>query len=405
MTTERPLPAGTDTEIAIVGGGLSGTLAAILLGRQGYQVTLIDRYPVFPREFRVEKVAGDQIEKLRRIGLLDRLSAAAETFDEIVNIRKGRLLDRTRARHYGIFYDDFVGTMRAALPNSVRFIAGRVGAVEAGPERQRVSIVGEGEVTARLLVLATGMGDILRRDLDIERRFVHRRQSITFGFNVRPAGTGAFEHPALTCYGDKVADGIDYLSLFPAGGVTRANLFVFREHNDPWVKALREHPRETLVETLPGLVGAFGDFEVMDRVSHWLTDITVAENVRRDGAVLIGDAYQTSCPAAGTGVSRLLTDVEQLCMVHVPQWLGSPGMAAAKIATFYDDPVKQAMDEHGLQLANFRRSLTIDTDLRWRARRQVHFSQRRILHEIDKLSPGFAARLRGLRRHTAEAAS
>ncbi len=164
MTVGHPprlLPAGIDTEIAIVGGGLSGTLAAILLGRQGYRVTLIDRYPVFPREFRVEKIAGDQIETLRRIGLLDSLSAAAAPFDEIVNIRGGSVLDHTHALHYGIFYDDLVGTMRAELPESVRFIAGRVGALEAGPDRQRISIVGQQDVTARLLVLATGMGDIV----------------------------------------------------------------------------------------------------------------------------------------------------------------------------------------------------------------------------------------------------
>lgn len=405
MTAERPhrpLPAGTDTEIVIVGGGLSGTLAANVLGRSGYHVTLIDRHQVFPREFRVEKIAGDQIEKLRRIGLLEGLSAAAVAFDEIVNIRKGRLLDRTHARHYGIFYDDLVAAMRAELPDTVRFIAGRVSGLEAGPERQRVSILGHGDVTARLLVLATGMGDILRRDLGIERKFVHQRQSLTFGFNLRPVGASAFRHPALTYYGERVSDGIDYLNLFPAAEVTRANLFVFREHRDPWVKALRDNPRQTLIETLPGLVKAFGDFEVIDRVESWLTDITVAENCVRDGAVLIGDAYQTSCPAAGTGVSRLLTDVERLCTVHVPQWLASPGMAAAKIATFYADPVKQAMDEHGLQLAHFRRSLTIDTDLRWRARRQIHFSRRRIMHEIDNLSPAFASRLRNLRKPAVE---
>ncbi len=63
-------------------------------------------------------------------------------FDEIVNIRKGRLLDRTHARHYGIFYDDLVAAMRAELPDTVRFIAGRVSGLEAGPERQRVSILG-----------------------------------------------------------------------------------------------------------------------------------------------------------------------------------------------------------------------------------------------------------------------
>ena len=90
-------------------------------------------------------------------------------------------------------------------------------------------------------------------------------------------------------------------------------------------------------------------------------------------------------------------------MVVAAQWMASPGMAEAKIATFYDDPMKQAMDERGLELANFRRSLTIDTDLRWRARRQVHFSRRRILHEIDKFSPSFAARLRGIKRPQVEA--
>jgi len=131
-------------------------------------------------------------------------------------------------------------------------------------------------------------------------------------------------------------------------------------------------------------------------VQSWIMDLAVARNVRRPGIVLIGDAYQTSCPAAGTGVSRLLTDVQRL-LAHVTNWLETPGMDAEKIAAFYDDPVKSAMDAHALGQAEFRRSFTIDTSLVWRTRRQAQFLRRRLLNGLDRLSPPLAASIRSLR--------
>ena len=57
--------------------------------------------------------------------------------------------------------------------------------------------------------------------------------------------------------------------------------------------------------------------------------------------VLIGDAFSTSCPAAGTGTGKVFTDVERLCNVYIPRWFATPGMGAEKIAAFYDDPVRR----------------------------------------------------------------
>ena len=390
-----------DYDIAIVGAGLSGTIAATVLGRAGYRVVLIDRHEAFPPEFRVEKIGGDQVEKFRRLGLLDAVAEAAMRFDEIVNIRRGRLLDRTRATHYGILYDELVRAMRAELPSSVRLVFGQVGDLATGPERQQVTIGKQGVVSARLVVLATGMGDVLRSRLGIEREVIHARQSLTFGFNLQPVGAPAFARPALTHYGERPADGIDYLNIFPAGGTTRANLFTFREHTDPWVRAFRQAPRRVLAETLPGLLDALGDFEITDRVQMWLQDLAVARGVERDGVVLIGDAFQTSCPAAGTGVSRLLTDIERLCLVHIPQWLASPGMSAEKIARFYADPQKRAMDDHVLALARYRRRLTVDTSPAWRLQRQVLYTRRRLIDRLDRVSPGLVARLRSLKARPA----
>lgn len=384
-----------DTDIAIVGGGLSGTIAAIVLARTGARVTLIDRNEVAPPEFRVEKLGGEQLVKLEQLGLLDVLAAHSTRFDRSVNVRHGRLVDHTDIRYQGIFYDDLVNAMRRALPAAVNRIIGRVTDLTTSTDRQIVTVADHGSISARLVVLASGMSDILRARLGIEREVLHERQSLTFGFNLRPLDAIS-NHPALTLYGEHPRDGIDYLALFPIGELIRANLFVFLDHRDPWIKELRYDPLGALETKLPHLRRHLGAVELDGKVQNWIMDLAVARNVRRPGVVLIGDAYQTSCPAAGTGVSRLLTDVQRL-LAHVPGWLQTPGMDAGKMAAFYDDPIKAAMDAYALGQAEFRRSLTIDTSFQWRTRRQAQFLRRRLMHGLDRLSPPLAARLRSLR--------
>jgi 2-polyprenyl-6-methoxyphenol hydroxylase-like FAD-dependent oxidoreductase len=92
--------------------------------------------------------------------------------------------------------------------------------------------------------------------------------------------------------------------------------------------------------------------------------------------VLVGDAFATSCPAGGTGTDKVFTDVAQLCNLHIPQWLSTSGMGADKIASFYDDPVKQACDAMSIRKAFQLRSLSTDSGLGWRAQRLARFAVR-----------------------------
>lgn len=392
----------TDTDIAIVGGGLAGTLAACLLGRAGYRVTLIDRHRVFPQEFRVEKIGDDAIEKLKRIQLLVPLSTAAVPFDEIVNMHKGHVVDRTYGQHYGFFYNRLVTAMRSALPETVDFVVGQVRGLRIGAAQQRISILGRDEITARLLVIATGMGDTLRRDIGILHRQISDRRPLAFGFNIRPLRSNRFRHTALTYHGD--GDGIDHLNLFPVPGATRANLFLFRDPRDPWVKSLHDDPKQALTGAFPSLVDTFGDFEIASRIDSWLTDITAAGNCRQDGVVLIGDAYLTSCPASGLGVSRLLTDVERLCCAYIPQWMTETSIDHTRIATYYDDPEKLDMDINSARMTDHHFNLATKTDVGWRLRRQFHFVRRRVLYGIESISPALAAKLHQLKTIRARSA-
>jgi hypothetical protein len=94
---------------------------------------------------------------------------------------------------------------------------------------------------------------------------------------------------------------------------------------------------------------------------------------RQAGIVVVDDAFATSCPAAGTGAFKVVTDVERLCNVHVPRWLATAGMGQEKIAGFYDDAVKRACDRYSAQTAFFLRSFSIDARLAWGLRRGSKF--------------------------------
>ena len=265
-----------------------------------------------PPEFRVEKIGGAQLDLLRRFGLLPALAKNATYFDDVINLRCGRVVDRTRTPHYGILYQDLVAAMRRELPRSVRFVVDRVTDLATSDNVQTITTNEHGAITSRQLVLASGMSDLLRSRLGIEREVLREKQSLTFGFDLALVGESRRPFSSLTYYGEKPADGIDYITIFPTANGLRANLFTFLDHRDPWVKAIRTTPTETLTAALPGLGKAVGAFEVTSKVQNWIMDIGVARNVRQAGVVLIGDAYQTSCPAAGTGVSRLLTDIDRL---------------------------------------------------------------------------------------------
>ena len=180
---------------------------------------------------------------------------------------------------------------------------------------------------------------------------------------------GLSASPALTSYPDGPGARFAYLTLFPIDDIMRGNLFVYRDPRDPWLREMRHAPVRTLLDAFPHLREVLGAFEVVGDVRIRPVDLTLTRGHRQAGVVVVGDAFATSCPAAGTGLNKALTDVERLCHGHIPHWLASDGMGAAKIAGFYDDPAKIATDAQSQRKAFRLRSLSVDTGLAWRTRR------------------------------------
>ena len=362
------------TDIAIIGGGLAGSTAAAMLGRAGISAVLIDPHEVYPADFRVEKLSGHvQVERFLRTGIADQVLRRATFSGENWIARFGYLLDKAPSRQFNILYDSLVNAIRDEIPDTVERIWTKAISVETSPERQRVTLANDETVSARLVVLANGLNVGLRHQLGIVRHIVSACHSISIGFDVAPAGRNAFDFPALTYFSERPNDRIAYISLFPIGTRMRANLFVYRNFDDPWLRELRRAPSETLNAALPRLKHITGAFDIMGEVKIRPVDLYVNDSSHQPGVVLAGDAFATSCPAAGTGTDKLFTDVERLCNVHIPQWLASDGMDADKIADFYADPVKQVCDEWSAAKAFDFRSVSIATTPYWTAQRWARF--------------------------------
>jgi 2-polyprenyl-6-methoxyphenol hydroxylase-like FAD-dependent oxidoreductase len=245
--------------------------------------------------------------------------------------------------------------------------------VSTSTERQKLNLSNGEEISARLVVLANGLNVGLRRQLGIERQIVSACHSISIGFDLVPVGRPAFRFPALTYFSERPSDLVPYLTLFPIGNRMRANLFAYRQSDDPWLRQMRVAPAQTLNAALPRLRRITGTFKIPGDIKIRPADLYVSTGYRRPGVVLVGDAFETTCPVTGTGTDKVFTDVAQLCNVHIPAWLATDGMDENKIASFYDDPVKKACDAWSSAKAYNFRSVSIDTGLYWRAQRWARF--------------------------------
>lgn len=380
-----------NTDVLIVGGGLAGSLAAAMLGRRGISAILVDPHEIYPRELRCEKLDAGQIAILRRTGLADVVLERSVRADILWVARMDRLVDKKPGLQHGIMYESLVNAIRGEIGGSVAFERGKVDSITTSDERQNVVLASGEVISARLVVLANGLNLALRESLGLTRRVLSPTHSVTIGFDVAPASGQRFAFDGLTYYAARPEDRWAYLTLFPVPGAMRGNLMVYRDMTDPWLARMRKTPLEAMGELMPRLHDIAGRLTVSSEVWVRPADLYQTEGVERPGIVLVGDAFATSCPAAGTGSGKVFTDVERLCNEHLPRWLETPGMSADKIASFYADPEKQAYDRYARELAFSLKATSVGRAPHWAARRWGKFFARAGIGALRRLRTSPAA--------------
>lgn len=360
-------------DVAIVGAGTAGAMAATMLGRAGYGTVLIDPIHPFGADFRCEKIEHTHADALRNAGLLDEITPAGRRYEGIWIARQGRFVEIVPMVEYGIDYGALVNRIRDLLPANVAFLNDKVIGAQLDARRSIVELASGEKIEARLVVAASGLNPGLLEALKLERRMISRAHSLSIGFDVAPEGRSRFDFDALTYFGEDPQHRVAYLTLFPVAGHVRANLFVYREVGDPWIKEFRRDPVAAMFAAMPNLKTLTGDFTVVSQPKFRAVDLVATEPLDKPGLVLVGDAYSTACPVSGTGASKAMVDVERLCNVHIPRWLAGDTIDADTIAQFYNDPAKVASDRHSRAISLFAKRLALETSPLWAAYRWARF--------------------------------
>ncbi len=365
MSVLVPPFAGNSRSVVIVGAGIAGITAAAVLGRNDYCVTLVDSRPTCPHIFKAEKLEADQAELLGKLGLLSVATHSAARISQIVSCYRGRHVKTSRAEQYGFFYSDMVDSLRASLPETVRFKLGRVAQIENSDDIQRVKVDDGEELTARLVVLACGLNGEIPASLGLKRISVKKRHSVALAFTIARADGQPFPFDSVTCYPDSLRATIDYLTLFTMPQAMRANLFAFPDESDDLARRFIQEPEIELNRAFPMLARIIGDYRVVSRVETSLIHLYRTENAIVPGVVLIGDVAQNACPSTGMGLSKVLTDVDVLCTDCIPRWFESAGMGCDKVAQFWSNSRKRRVDSDALGSAIYRRRARMERSPRW----------------------------------------
>jgi 2-polyprenyl-6-methoxyphenol hydroxylase-like FAD-dependent oxidoreductase len=364
-------------DVIVVGAGFAGVLIAHNLARQGISVLVLDLAPAYPNVLRAEKIEIDQAAVLRRLGALDCRLPFAQPVGQTVNFSGERHEPHDTREQYGIDYRETVNNMRERLLTGIDLRVEEVQVIRNGEHTQTVLTRSGQTLECRLVILASGGNEKLLAASGLHRQIDTSLRSLTFGFDVVARDGGAPRVAGFNYFPDATHDRVDYLTLFPVGSRVRANLFTQWKPRSPEFKRMSASPEAVLTRNFPRLEENIGPFRIGGKLQFFSTQFYRLASPQVAGVVVVGDEYQSVCPATGTGLSKVLNDSALLVEHWVPAWLSTPGMGASKIRQFYADPAKRAVDDDALDRWRYYRD-RLATPLQVRAC-QIRDAARRLL--------------------------
>ncbi|BDT90806.1 monooxygenase [Nocardia sputorum] len=319
MSATRTAQATVDFDCVILGAGIGGAMLALLLGRQGRRVLVVDPGPgVATRGAEILKPRG--IRVLAEQGLLDTLASRGALKRHVIDYHHdGELLfsydfaEHTQLGHFLIApYSEIVGTIVAACADlshvHIRFGCRMVDFGVADALLTSCTLDDGTEVRTRVLVDSGGSGAGLREFVGSERddnRYPHalRMSTIPITDSVATRNRLYFDSRGWFAY------------FYPVSAeMARVFVGVPRELEEP---VFDEH-RIDLKRRLSTFVTQSDDALARldeDRFTPAPVAVFTSKPYHRDNVILLGSVVFSPHPMTGQGMSYTLEDATVLAEI------------------------------------------------------------------------------------------
>ena len=303
-------------ELAIVGGGPAGLVAALLFARAGVPVTVLEKHGDFLRDFRGDTVHPSTLRIFHELGLLEKL--LERPHDKVPGIgvwiagRRYAVADLGFADRRWAFvammpqweFLDFVADEARRYPHfrllmnaEATGLVEEAGRVEGVRYRQGGE---ERELRARLTIASDGRRSMLRGAAGLEVKDLGAPMDV-FWFRV-PKERGA-ENETTGVFGPG-----RILALIDRGDYWQC-AFVFAKGEAERVRAGGlDAFREEVARRAPMLAGVSEAIASWDDVKLLSVSLDRLERWHRPGLLVIGDAAHAMSPVGGVGINVAVQD-------------------------------------------------------------------------------------------------
>lgn len=293
-------------------------MLALLLARQGIQVTLIEAHDDFDREFRGDTLHSSAMENLEQVGMAQKVLALCHarledvrlltpeseqtvasfrrmrsSFPFVAIIPQAEFLDSLaqEARRYPGF--------RLLMGANAQRLIDEDGEIRGVIYRQNKELH---EVRATLTIGADGRGSRLRRKAGFELRATAPPMDVVWFRLPRHADDADVSSAAL-----RVGRGA-LLALLDRGEYWQAGYVIvkgsFRELRQAGIEELRQR----IVEVVPSFQERVQTLEDFSQVSVLSVETGRVDRWYRPGLLLIGDAAHVMSPVGGVGINYAIQD-------------------------------------------------------------------------------------------------